>query len=837
MDLRQRGIEAEARQAGWTPLTLNVNGVKIIAEKYPIYNPLTNEIIGHRATLFNKADVNVFGRKYWWSPSKPESKLAEWYILPSAVKAIQDAGGVAYLANGEKSLLAYVAAGVYNVVATTHTEQRIPDLTMLKNLGVTHLINPFDNDNAGRDSAVKWVDVCEIANITYEMRQWTTDTPKYDAGDLWIECGFDANKFKQALQDTAIYVAPKRVVTPKEKKVYLGHEDLATKIANALGKSGDSVKANGYTKNFACPMGTHEDSNPSAGLHMATGIINCFACGVHSPIAVAERLGIALTEYVAPTIKPVKASNSTKETYKPLPADEIELPKVDLTVLKKHIEMLAGGGDVWFNEMSMVWHSILNTIHQGDGQLTMYINELINDGALDGRDFTVNELIEATGRNERTIRAWLNRYENVLINCMDDTRNIVSKIRTSSVPLNRGGQSRSYKTIVPNAIELLKLASQVIKQDVFKDTLATLDPLLLELLQVQDSEPLELRRKKALENDAQRMADRIFKNRVNTWAYRLQNEETPMPIMMGWQRLTVDEYSKLYVTARIEANGGSLTIGQEALGSELGVTASSMGRVLRAMPLKITENLEYYTIPKGMRGENAMLTASKTMRGRVIKWTVWHGDNLLQTYPAYEGMAQSINKKMKENPAYIIKLVVQCVNTYSFAPQDDIETEVDIQVNTTENAKKVPSRVKNSTPIANDTVKEIKQRKTRVWIEQIEDNDKTLYTSEWLANQVLAYCGLAFNETWQVVSKHDQSVVFEKADYVSLVYLMNNIAEFLDADYNTIAPIFSYTVNAEGQVVNLGKRETVLIAELPEVKRSNLIQVEDANGNVIDIPF
>lgn len=284
--LEQRGIANIAIEANWLPYTFkNQSGWA-----YPVYNPFTSAIVAKR---WKAADTGAM--KYAWLPSKPDSPLADWYTLPQAIEAIQEAKGTAYLANGEPALLAYHAAGIHNVIATTLSEVGIPKnlINMLSKLGIQRLLYPIDKDTAGEQSALKWREALRGSGIDFQALSWGDNAAaKSDANDIWMQVNFDKEQFKEHLASLPEQTLPALKSQPvfDDSNLEQTPQGLITAIAQRLGIT--TWKGNNWAaKNISSPF--RDDKHPSATFNRESGVLHDFGTGEsYSPIEVAEQFGI-----------------------------------------------------------------------------------------------------------------------------------------------------------------------------------------------------------------------------------------------------------------------------------------------------------------------------------------------------------------------------------------------------------------------------------------------------------------------------------------------------------------------------------------------------------------
>ncbi len=71
-------------------------------------------------------------------------------------------------------------------------------------------------------------------------------------------------------------------------------------IIQELGIKYDSKKVNNNWLQCHCISGIHKDENPSMGIHLQTGIINCFACGLNTNIykLIQQKLNISYKQAI-----------------------------------------------------------------------------------------------------------------------------------------------------------------------------------------------------------------------------------------------------------------------------------------------------------------------------------------------------------------------------------------------------------------------------------------------------------------------------------------------------------------------------------------------------------
>lgn len=307
--LEKRGIARTAKHFDWQEC--QYQGAR--GWRYPVYHwgaglglDSHESILGHRWKVESKDEAAKLpealqGAKYLWIPAKPKSHDADWYILPPAIQAIAQAGGLAYMLNGEPALLASYAAGFENALSTTLSEISVPPnvVLTLQSLGVKKLLYVSDRDRAGIQSAAKWkaaLDESGIEFVPLELPASLGD--KADINDLWIASQFDQSLFAQSLRALPRLILPK--LDPSPKASYGGHivnTDIASAIASYYGLLGTKVNpSNGfYYRSVHCPL--HEDKRPSAGVHATKGLLVCHVCGTLGYQEHAKLIGIDLSKF------------------------------------------------------------------------------------------------------------------------------------------------------------------------------------------------------------------------------------------------------------------------------------------------------------------------------------------------------------------------------------------------------------------------------------------------------------------------------------------------------------------------------------------------------------
>lgn len=433
--LQRRGILGSVTRHNWQP-----QGNR--GWQYPVFD-LDGQVIGYRLKLLQGH------QKYLWSPSKPTHELANWYILPDTAQAIQAAGGICYLANGEPALHAYHSATVYNSIATTLSEIAVPEniLMVLQALGVTRLVSIVDNDYAGYLSAIAWRDALRGSGIDFEACTWGKSqankihvdtygkeypyiacddvTEKLDGNDIWQQLAFDGTAFRQWLAGVITLPLP----APQEKAQVISTdipditEPLAAAIAQALAPHFNGKKHKGWLQHKCVH---HDDDRASAGFNPLTGVINCFACGAHSPYETADALGIDWKAMYpkrehAPKTSP-KLDDSQLQQYRmesqarlqavyeaDLKHSEDIEEKNDYAALNADVQrFLDGDYRSWWDSDEIPYHvysallNLMNTRSETPRVIGL-MHRAFKTGRLNWVLFTVADIVDATGLDKRIV--------------------------------------------------------------------------------------------------------------------------------------------------------------------------------------------------------------------------------------------------------------------------------------------------------------------------------------------------------------------------------------------------------------------------------------------------
>ena len=413
--LTRRGIANEADKAGWQ------EGVGRWV--YPIFDIAGTEI-AKRGKAYPQQSG---GMKYTWIPSKPQNPSSDWYILPETKQAIAAANGTAYLANGEPALLAFRAAQVNNVIATTHGENTVPHTTeeILKELGITRLINIADKDETGLKAAAKWRDYLRDTGIDYSARSWPDNLPdKADANDLWVNLQFDKDAFHTALLATAALILPQ----PQAKPIPMGNarqegnESFITALRQALESTGHltgKIRRDGWAE-MLCPF--HDDTEASAGFNLESGVVNCFGgCGSKSPKSVAKQINFDYSVFFPKKTRIQKSSIDTKVSKAPKPKKAAPIPMaVGIeTITEDTIEdaplLFPAAHYSWIDQqyIPISWYSALLNLSEGRSAVAvvfLHMHEAFRTGKLNASGFTIKDVVDTLNLPRKSVTAAIETF-------------------------------------------------------------------------------------------------------------------------------------------------------------------------------------------------------------------------------------------------------------------------------------------------------------------------------------------------------------------------------------------------------------------------------------------
>lgn len=313
--LKARGIEDEARWAGWEDAPDPLHG-RTPGWLFPVF--WSDGSVCTTVQRWKAAD-SAHTPKYLWDPSQVDDR-PRYYMLPGLAEAIQEANGELHMVSGEPDLLTMNSAGFANALSVLDGEKAIPDsfATDLDHLGVTRVIYWRDRDQTGLEAAQKIRDRLAPTAIAFECRLLASaEDDKYDLNRLWIDCRFDPGVFIQVLGASVVedvpatpvqapLPSPSRPPDGEWQQIYEAWcEDVELEAVRLWGISAPGK--GGYSRMFKCPF--HDDKTPSAHWNYQTHGIQCFgACGkLYTTHEVAERLGYEPWEDRKAHQRPVRA--------------------------------------------------------------------------------------------------------------------------------------------------------------------------------------------------------------------------------------------------------------------------------------------------------------------------------------------------------------------------------------------------------------------------------------------------------------------------------------------------------------------------------------------------
>lgn len=195
--LKQRGILTSASYAVWKPHTEKGKPGWL----YPTFDEAGEPLAARRWKNANSKG----SPKYLWLPRRedrpPDFTLPTYYMLPGALDAIAECGGVVHLVAGEVDLLTLRAAGWANALSW-YGEGNVP-VTLaddLRRFGVKYAVYYPDLDDAGMDGARKVWERLQDSSISVKFRRLPgEDGTGFDLNDLWQRCAFVPTNFLSAL--------------------------------------------------------------------------------------------------------------------------------------------------------------------------------------------------------------------------------------------------------------------------------------------------------------------------------------------------------------------------------------------------------------------------------------------------------------------------------------------------------------------------------------------------------------------------------------------------------------------------------------------------------------
>lgn len=305
--LVKRGIASQADAMQW-----------ICAQnrwEYPVFN-FDGNIVTRRGKAYPNATTK---QKYIFIPSKLN---ALYYHAPGIRQAVNDSDGLLYIANGEPSVLAYHASGIFNVLSW-FGEGSIPSsfIADMTELGVNHIVYAPDNDTAGLKSAITLRNLLHDTDIQLTILDISAHVDhKGDTNDLWIAVNFDSQRYLETLNACPALVLPayEQPRTHDYSDNADNRDDLIEQVAKALGVWGQAQNADGWTrKNISSPF--RDDKNASCGFNFNTGVLNDFGGQSHSVYELAEHFGIEYKRTASATrqaddLNAIPDSDDTQET-------------------------------------------------------------------------------------------------------------------------------------------------------------------------------------------------------------------------------------------------------------------------------------------------------------------------------------------------------------------------------------------------------------------------------------------------------------------------------------------------------------------------------------------
>jgi hypothetical protein len=237
------------------------------------------------------------GMKYTWT-GKAGTDTPVYYNLAGLEHA---RGDTLTVASGEPDVWAHYETGNLAVFCWLGGESSKPAnlVDQLHAYDIRRVVSYTDRDDAGDSMAIWLRDTLAAAGIEY-VPYALPGADGYDLGKHWQQFAGDAAAFRAALEQLPLLELPEPAVPASKPRDSFDGPPPADILAlwqrytEQLGTALviDKYKPDGWSrKNIRCPMGTHQDRNPSAGYNRETGTLHCFVCGSHSAHEVAAAIG------------------------------------------------------------------------------------------------------------------------------------------------------------------------------------------------------------------------------------------------------------------------------------------------------------------------------------------------------------------------------------------------------------------------------------------------------------------------------------------------------------------------------------------------------------------
>lgn len=336
-ELRRRCLDVQAFADGWR--VERISGAEVAVHELLDADGSATGVF--RVHTFTAQACERLGGKSAWALKRaarlvksavPEQLKVRtsWYLPPNVKAAIAEAGGVVYLANGEKAVTAYRAGGILNAICTTKGEGTIPSgaVGFLLSIGALRVVYIHDKDDAGQRSAAKWRDALCGSGIDYAAYQWPDCVPpKGDANDALMAVGGVGDAFRDLLKDCppAELPAPQPSTPRRAERLTVNGSYPSWEAANAALIDVVAARIRAHDPHARISRGwlnhrslLRDEKRASTGLNMLSGAYKDFATGETLSLrAYAERLGIDTSPYT-PQRSTAKRRPRTERVARPL---------------------------------------------------------------------------------------------------------------------------------------------------------------------------------------------------------------------------------------------------------------------------------------------------------------------------------------------------------------------------------------------------------------------------------------------------------------------------------------------------------------------------------------
>ena len=242
------------------------------------------------------------GKSLWFPYEKTDEPFHYVGTLDELKQAIAEAGGRAYIVEGEIDVWSQHAIDIRNVIGIYGINYIPKDIAgIFDELGITKFVYFADNDTSGEQGASKLRTLLHESDWTGEgeYRQFAGPgiPEKGDANDLLCQYYPDLSAARAALAALPrLEPSIERKPPPKSSTTINYNDQRLDPIKEAVRRTlgVENFNRKGFSKkHFRCLDPQHDDPGPSANWHHKKGFCKCFGCGqIYNTIQTAEWLNI-----------------------------------------------------------------------------------------------------------------------------------------------------------------------------------------------------------------------------------------------------------------------------------------------------------------------------------------------------------------------------------------------------------------------------------------------------------------------------------------------------------------------------------------------------------------